>query len=430
MDIVKECIDKKFLNGIESIILRRAKEKRWDEAREWLVEYELLTKCNKSPEVLFIKSLFALNQNSFESAESLMKKAFEMTKNEVHCHIRWSNELRFHYFFRFAGKILKWSIVINPNEIDLLINYSSVLHEMNETDQASKYEKIAHDLDPTNKEALFYYKKGAIHEYLPDASEYTFNYDESAVNIKKALIDHGFVLVKNIPQRDQIDKFLCRLKSNINETMEHSKCNGQDINVPLHFLAKDGDQKELIKCFIANKHKPLGVWHWEFNKVINIKDVWSFFEGFHEVKLGVAGFLGGDVHAVESLGYARQKSYAEKTLPMHQDARTGYWDKNRVVFWCPLTSCGKNSPGVEVIPWRFKNFFPIKLYSPEDLRKRNYYGYHSSINDNLYPKDIILSPILEPGDLLLFDTFTLHRTQWMDKVEDTRYNLDIRFETI
>lgn len=111
--------------------------------------------------------------------------------------------------------------------------------------------------------------------------------------------------------------------------------------------------------------------------------------------------------------------------PFHQD---GYFldpSYRIMTCWAPLVSCGADAPSLEVIPAGLNDIRP----------RHNPYGEHARDNTDLdmdadilpyFSPETFWHPLLEPGDAILYDAFTIHRTYWLPHMQKPRYNLEIR----
>ena len=91
-------------------------------------------------------------------------------------------------------------------------------------------------------------------------------------------------------------------------------------------------------------------------------------------------------------------------LPWHQDSSFYRGKCGALNFWTALTPCGEQCPGLSVIPRRFET-----VIDPEQLAvtpsKRM-----MTVAERLEKDEGAISPVLGPGDALIFDEMTVHRT--------------------
>lgn len=105
----------------------------------------------------------------------------------------------------------------------------------------------------------------------------------------------------------------------------------------------------------------------------------------------------------DDLSYLRRHSGSSTHVPWHFDAGaagTGQFDPCWNV-WMPLVPVGEHSPTLQFIPGTSEVMKGARLpcYRP---------GYPEPES---VPEDHWMTPVLDPGDVVIFDHWTLHRTQ-------------------
>ena len=85
-----------------------------------------------------------------------------------------------------------------------------------------------------------------------------------------------------------------------------------------------------------------------------------------------------------------------------------------VTCWIPLTPCGDDAPGLELLGQRFDRLLP-----PADLA-------HARVIERFVPEKF-WRPVMEPGDALLFHGDLLHRTHVTPTMTKDRTSLELRF---
>ena len=85
-----------------------------------------------------------------------------------------------------------------------------------------------------------------------------------------------------------------------------------------------------------------------------------------------------------------------------------------VTCWVALTSCGQQAPGLELVRQRLDSLLPPATLTEDAVRAR-------------FAAELFWSPVLEPGDVLLFSGGTLHRTQVEPHMESDRTSIELRF---
>lgn len=250
----------------------------------------------------------------------------------------------------------------------------------------------------------------------------------TAAELAAVLRRHGCAVVRGgLPQRD-CQALLPRLEHNLAHAYVPNQPPGDptELNVPLHFFCDRSETAALAARFAEIREQPIAAWHWGLDGVVSTADVWLRIAGLTTVIDAISLRLGGALTIDRSLGYARAKlGSQQRVLPFHQDARTGYWEIPTIAMWMPLVPCGEDAPGLEIVPRRLRSLFPVGLYGGSD--RTDYQAYPASALDELIPSWTVVAPVLAPGDILLFDSYVLHRTQRISGCEGRRVNFDVRF---
>ncbi len=118
----------------------------------------------------------------------------------------------------------------------------------------------------------------------------------------------------------------------------------------------------------------------------------------------------------------------EKTpVPMHQDV--GFIGSQFTVLncWLTFTPAGADAAGLEIAPIKLASELP-KLGDPRRAANINFWSIEidpAAAGDRL-PTDGRLRPVMDPGDALLFDQFTPHRTYVTDEMTKPRISVELR----
>jgi ectoine hydroxylase-related dioxygenase (phytanoyl-CoA dioxygenase family) len=92
-------------------------------------------------------------------------------------------------------------------------------------------------------------------------------------------------------------------------------------------------------------------------------------------------------------------------LNWHQDAAFFRGRCRALNVWTALTPCGEQCPGLSVIPTRLET-----VLDPEHRAHMARSERTISVVERLTREIGVASPRFEPGDAILFDEMTLHRT--------------------
>lgn len=113
-------------------------------------------------------------------------------------------------------------------------------------------------------------------------------------------------------------------------------------------------------------------------------------------------------------------------LPYHQDLDPTK-DAHMMNTWVPLDRCGDVAPGLEAINVKVEELRPeIFLSETRDKVGEDKWHRHNDFVTGKYGNYSLTRPIFEPGDGLLFDHFTMHRTYTDDGMTKGRMSVEFR----
>lgn len=121
------------------------------------------------------------------------------------------------------------------------------------------------------------------------------------------------------------------------------------------------------------------------------------------------------------LSYFRRHVGMSRKVPWHIDAdAAGAGTSRTITIWLPLDRVGESLPSLDVIPGSRARMRNLPLLIEDDYRYR----------DDAFARAIgaPITPTLEPGDALVFDNFTLHRTQHIEGADILRTSCEFRFQ--
>ncbi|HXH26060.1 MAG TPA: phytanoyl-CoA dioxygenase family protein, partial [Vicinamibacterales bacterium] len=100
---------------------------------------------------------------------------------------------------------------------------------------------------------------------------------------------------------------------------------------------------------------------------------------------------------------------AGRGLPWHQDAAFFGGEFRALNIWLAVTACGDDAPGLSVVARRFSR---VQGLGDDEIPAPLHYGLAFSAEDirRFAGNYEVANPRFEPGDALLFDEMTLHRT--------------------
>lgn len=113
--------------------------------------------------------------------------------------------------------------------------------------------------------------------------------------------------------------------------------------------------------------------------------------------------LGGGWRYYPLRSYFRKYTGVEELVPWHIDADAAMVDRPEAInVWLPLNAVGAGLPSLEMVVGSHHNMRQLPLLTGK-LRYRDD-AFAASAGTKIVPQ-------LDPGDAIIFDQFTLHRTQ-------------------
>jgi len=130
--------------------------------------------------------------------------------------------------------------------------------------------------------------------------------------------------------------------------------------------------------------------------------------------------FGGQWRLHSERSYMRRVIGATAKVPWHVDAdAANIWRPNCFNVWLPLDHVGRDLPSLDVVSG-----------SQRIMRKLPPMEHFGRYRDDQFVTSIGTSstPELDPGDALVFDQFTLHRTQCVSSPKTIRSSCEFRFD--
>ncbi|MDH5230296.1 MAG: phytanoyl-CoA dioxygenase family protein [Gammaproteobacteria bacterium] len=269
-------------------------------------------------------------------------------------------------------------------------------------------------------EKLFYVNKLDLEIHKNDVTE---------ARLKSLMAQFGAVVIRDGLEASICEKYLENFQFNIDKCF--SGLSGTEVtkhhnslHLPMHFIGKKDVTGDLRSLILENiSEKDIGNWSWkEFDRWFDPKNIVNSVV-FNELSNFIQSYIGAGWSYWRSTGYARRVNLRKKAggVSFHQDGGTGYWQNDVIALWIPLVECGGQAPGLEIVPVGMRNLFPWQQNESETINP-----YPFMILEKMIPQRDIVALDLNPGDIVLFNNFTLHRTQVLD-VAKTRFSFDFRF---
>lgn len=243
--------------------------------------------------------------------------------------------------------------------------------------------------------------------------------DLTADLIHEAICTHGSLIVRGLVERERVQDLV--------EGIDHA-FDGHDAHAagapaaetapwydPFEADAEDSATLALGRQFIS---KGGGVWTADSPRLL-----FALLETFAAAGLRntITDYLGERPAISVNKGTLRRVRPAGGTEWWHQDgAFLGEGIKSLNV-WLSLTHCGRDAPGMDVVPKRINHIVPVGTGGAD---------FDWSVGEEVVEEvagDSVTRPIFGPGDALLFDHLCLHRTGTDPGMTETRYAIETWF---
>jgi hypothetical protein len=148
----------------------------------------------------------------------------------------------------------------------------------------------------------------------------------------------------------------------------------------------------------------------------------------------VDGYLGPDISLLIEACHVRRQGPGQpgRPVPLHQDCSVMRMRHGRLLnFWVPLVDgAGRSAPGLEFFPKSLDQILePPRRPSSEDTLARMYSNFEITEQDVRGAIGDLLTwtPVLDRGDVLCLDGWTVHRTRFDPAMTEMRYGFEVRF---
>jgi hypothetical protein len=219
--------------------------------------------------------------------------------------------------------------------------------------------------------------------------------------LRSAIRNHGSLIVRGLVDRDHVD----RLVSDIDMTFDAFDAD-----------ASGNPRPDLAGWYVRFEHEMLGESrNRDRGTVLAVESPPTLFDLIETLNDVGVGQLARDYFGEPPMVLARKVTL--RHMPhtasggWHQDGAFMGVDIRSLNVWMPLTHCGDDAPGLDVVARRLDYLvqtgngtkYPWAI-SPEDAEQAS--------------AGAVVRPIFDPGDALIFDHLCLHRTgrdAWMKK---------------
>lgn len=318
----------------------------------------------------------------------------------------------------------------NPDAARLHYLIGCCLYEALALQEAQTYWNNAYELEPDNRQyqcSLFYLNHLLQTDNPKQLSEQIHDLPVSPIitvdrlfNLPIILNHFGFVIVKNLINKEAINEIKNNIIENVNLIKGKCAIDHENCILPLYFIANHADKNSFAEKFVnaypSGRHFVGESYDTEERNTINHFARQLLSPSF---SLAVENLLGKKnwqlhhdysmarvtgLHGYDSAGFA----------PLHQDSRIQNRFDPNLVLWIPLVET-KDTASICAVTTHFSDYFPYLV-----IPGGNYMNYRS------FPDPLIYQAIMEPGDVWIHNGLTVHGTYIPKEVKNTRYSIDMR----
>ena len=164
-----------------------------------------------------------------------------------------------------------------------------------------------------------------------------------------------------------------------------------------------------------------------------LRDLMLGFVGASPLRDIVAGYLGASATLLLEACHVRRQGPGQpgRPVPLHQDCSVMRMKRGRLLnFWVPLVDgAGRSSPGLEFFPRSLDRILDTpQRPAPASARERMYTNFEIPESDVRAALADVPSwrPVLDCGDVLCLDGWTVHRTHFDAGMVEMRYGFETR----
>ena len=239
-----------------------------------------------------------------------------------------------------------------------------------------------------------------------------FQHDEATVHgLKSALDRYGCCVVRNFVPLSKIDS-IQRATEKVYQEMDQ------------RMSSNTMSDSEFRHCYRYGIVRP-------FEVAIDLSDGMKMDEAMLGIvyssmlKLLLIEHFGPEINLLVPSSHVRRIKPGTG-VPFHQDSSVMKLHSTRILnCWFPLDKAGGDSPTLEVVPIGLKELLPMGDGTGDGLYS------HLQISENTLDATNKLSqswmPTMMPGDVLLLDSYTVHRTHQTAEMTTSRRDFELRF---
>jgi len=267
----------------------------------------------------------------------------------------------------------------------------------------------------------------------PSASEWPGSYEDRFIGVAAipevvradlttevlgaALQHHGSLIVRGLVSPDRIDALTSEIDSVFDGYDEVAAADDAVESLPWYSpFPADGDYSW---TFMER------LWTRKLGGVVaadSPRAIFGVLDALHGSGLGpvLEGYL-GEWPALSVKKFTLRRTPHDAPSEWHQDGSFLGENTRTVNVWLSLSHCGVDAPGLDIVPQRFDSI--VETGTDDSLFDWSV----SRVMADRVSGGRVASPVFAPGDAVLFDQMTLHRTRVTPGMSKTRYAIESWF---
>jgi hypothetical protein len=237
----------------------------------------------------------------------------------------------------------------------------------------------------------------------------------SPLEFRTRMLSHGAVFLRHaVP-----DDVILPLAEEIERMIDHFD------GIPAEVIRREMQSDDAYRRSVWSQVLRNGV-HYNYDLVVFSRGRHSLYDPIRKSLLanllrdGWSGhqIVENSVTNVRRVFPANATGYSDTPLKSHVDAMFHQHDALGINFWLPLTTAGKDRPGLAVVPMGIEESKRYLEYSAHghEPRDGDFAAMHHFRHEKLEPEKLqaaglnFVIPHMNPGDTLAFTNFTIHAT--------------------
>ena len=235
----------------------------------------------------------------------------------------------------------------------------------------------------------------------------------SSTDIVMAIKKHGCCVIRNLISQQDLSSFLAssnQIYADFDQRNEHGELT----------------EREQRHCYRYGILRPFEV-DYRFGEDRSMKQFMIDCVMQSKLREVLRSYLSAQLSMLVPSTHIRRVAPSNRPVPFHQDSSVmGLTNTTILNFWFPLEKAGIDSPTVEVFP-----FVQYKIWEHGGSKSSKVLYSNLEIPEALVDEKLGLEngwvPIMSPGDVLILQSRTVHRTHMTPTMTKSRQDFELRF---